>query len=320
MDVAEEINVESLTSVAQMVTNVVPYGKALDWLISGVGFVTSMGTTELVDPNNVCSTQRGAYINARPEGKNCIADFNFNSEPVSRFLKQSKDRQKSALSCGDTCRYYKELIIQLSRTNSFIERNSLPIFQKTPECLSGGRVKFSFEAIDSSHIQSPMSAPMGAISPSWRGLIDTPTGNGTTTERLYYKEVNATVSQRFLVWNVEGDLISRNKVSANVSPDYTLGQNNVSMTFPGSFRNSGGTALKSPSLLFGHRSARASQPLHEMQDPALQAMGVGAALVSGCCAAPQPARGQCLSRFPVVDQWKKRSAEPADPLSSEANK
>lgn len=319
-ETSEELTTDSLTSVAQMVTNVVPYGKAVDLILSGVGFVSNMGMLdEKVDPNNVCSTQRGAYINAKPEGKNCVVDFNFNAEPVSRFLSQNKERQKQALTCGDTCRYYAGLILNLTRINDFIEIKSLPIFEKTPQCLSGGRVKFSFEAIDSSHEQSPMSVPMGAVTPTWQGMVsvEVSTDSGRRSMNRYYSLTDVVPSQRFLRWDVEGDLASRDSISAKVSPDYVLGRDRVAINTSG-VSSSGVTAnqrgksvssFQSPSLYFGNSSGR-SKPLSDATDPALKAMGLGAALVSGCCAVPDPARGQCLSRFMTVEKFKLREYPP----------
>lgn len=65
-------------------------------------------------------------------------------------------------------------------------------------------------------------------------------------------------------------------------------------------------ALTSPQLTFQDRPSATSKPLHESNDPAIQAMGLAAAEVSGCCSVGEPNKSRCLESLQTVDKLMTR--------------
>lgn len=333
----------AVSSVASLISKVVPYGNILDLAASGLGALTSMGRAETSpDPNNMCSTARDAYINATPEGRSCSPNFNFNSEPVARFLRQTPERQAQGLQCNDTCRYYAGLLTTLERTNAMIGHFSMPLFESRPQCLSGGRVSFSFEALSTSVARNPVG-PARIITPlSWKGIVTTsvPTSRGTIPASTYYRfQDQVTPPGDYLRWQVTGDMSMRSSISATVNPPYALGMSTVQMTIPQISQNShrspaptGSTQYAMPNFNnpSGRTPAGFATPrwqvgpvpgadvvgLHQVQDPAIQGMGLATAAVTGCCSVPNPNRDKCLDGLMTIENFRPRDeANPSAPAT-----
>lgn len=162
------------------------------------------------DNSGSCELARLNKINGIVNGRGCRADYNFNSAPVAEFLKQDANRQAHYLKCGDTCNYYTTLIGQLEITNEYILRNSLPIFDEKPKCLSGGRVSFSFSAQD---YQAGAVASYPTL--SWQGLKKKRSAPNRSVHYSFLPEESLQPKNPFLRWSVTGDMVTRNRVSAD---------------------------------------------------------------------------------------------------------
>ncbi len=337
----------AVSSVASLISKVVPYGNILDLAATGLGALTSMGRSETSpDPNNMCSTARDAYINATPEGRSCSPNFNFNSEPVARFLRQTPERQAQGLKCNDTCRYYAGLLTTLESTNAMIGHFSMPIFESRPQCLSGGRVSFSFGALNQSKMSSELMVPPRNLDAlSWKGLVttQTQTDRGSFLTRSYYRfQDQASSPGIFSRWQVTGDMTMRSHITATVDPEYSLGKSQVQLTIPQISQNSHRVSstwtevspgtYRAPEHLGNRVPAGFATPrlqvgsvpgpsldvigLHELQDPAIQGMGLATAAVTGCCSVPNPNRDKCLDELLTIENFRPRdAANPSAPAT-----
>ncbi len=311
----------ALTSIAQMVANVVPYGRFLD--IAATGFA-GFGSSQkpLVDGNNYCGPAQEQYINGSPNGRGCLPDYNFNSYAVDSFLEQNSAEQARALTCAGTCEYYANLIARLQMANAIITHDALPIFDAKPTCLAGGRASFSFRAVDDNEIAT-MQLPSRPI--RWNGL----TGEVRHSQMVHANFDDQPHPERMIQWNVTSDLLMRNQVTATTTPNYLGGVNTLTVRAPDRTSHSprprssaqrsnryempGGPApivgdaedSFHPSMFLVPESDR-TRGLNQVADPALRGMALAAATVSGCCSVPEPNRSTCLNYLPTVDRYRPR--------------
>jgi hypothetical protein len=109
----------------------------------------------------------------------------------------------------------------------------------------------------------------------------------------------------YLRWEVTGDMVMRRQIAAKVSPDYSLGFSDVKLSIPS--KTQGDLGFSSPQVSIGPSQIKTHGPLHQIADPAIQAMGIATAYVSGCCSVSNPNRDQCLSRFQTIDDYRIRN-------------